>query len=172
MVYSMLILALGSVALTTGCGITENGAAATAGDSGVAGNSSTAGANIRDSAGGAGPSVAGTGGTVGHAGAGAASLTPEQIRTITYGECSKACSVVVAACPIEPYDNCLSDCRSVADLFFEFGRCGSAYYEVWACTSRITHEADIGCPQSDRGTATIKGCVDEQDRLLRCFAGM
>ena len=169
----------GLLMLAAACGGTENGVAAAAGSSGTAGNLLAAGASSVGGAGGGALSVAGAGGTItgaaggaaggvgGAAGGGSAGLSPEQLRTATYDECTKGCTLVVSACPSDSYDECLSSCRSRADLFFDLGKCGAVFYEAWVCVNRTLHIADIGCAQGDNGTA-FKGCVVEQDRLVKC----
>ena len=168
-----ILLALGLIMLTAACAGTDDGVAAAAGTSGIARNSSVAGSNSTGGAGGAALVVAvGASGTAGFAGGlavgGAASLTPGELITATYHECPKGCSLVIEACPSESYDDCLETCLSRADSYFDYSKCRLAFYEFWACVTRTLRAADIRCAQGDAGMTTFNGCLEEQDRLLKC----
>ena len=141
------------------------GIGASAGVGGLGGQASGTAGATPGGAGGAGAAAGGSG----PANAGAAAFTPETLLTATYAECSKGCALVASACPTTNASNCTEGCNSQADSYFDSGKCGLEFYEVWACINSTLGTSDITCPMTSSGRPMFKGCTAEQLRYTSCM---
>ncbi len=167
--------------LNTSCSDKSGGVASGAGSSGIAGalaslgggGSSSTGGTSSEKAGAAGL-LAGSAGTSGEAssgggaGGGPGLLTPEQLLTATYAECSKGCSLVRSACPSTNYADCVEGCNTQADILFDSGSCAVEFYDGWYCINHSLGPGDVICASTQSASAQFKGCEVEQSRYAQC----